>query len=510
MAYKVGGTEVISNARALNNITAIDSATATAIGNAGVGGGSITATASGAISAGDPVVLNTNGTVSAVSGSGLAEDLGNPVTAYTGNALYCFDCINEPVANKIVIAYSGSANYGTLQVGTVSGTSISYGTAVTFSADTVAEARMSWDETNSKIVIIWRSASPYYLKARTATVSGTSITLGTTYTLNADETTNMGIGYVGSGKHLLVYTDNFTDTRSHVITVSGTAISSGSQVQYSSQYINWPAAIAWDSGQSKALCVAREASTGVAKVATISGTSVSFGTDNNFLTNSPHRPELIWNPDISRLVLVYGDGDYGNFPRIRTATISGTSVTLGTPLTIIEASSANVTRFGVAYHTVADKVIVALKNSALTNAGTYHIISFSGTDPSSVSAAQIFKTGAIDYNPIAYDDNTSKIFAVYKDSTDSGKIKAVVIQVPYANTNLTLTNFLGFSNGAYSNAATATIDIVGALNTNQSGLTIGQRYYVEVDGTLQLSPSYFAPDALGGLAVTATQLIVKG
>jgi hypothetical protein len=38
MAYKVGGTEVISNARALNNITAIDSTTASAIQTAGIGG----------------------------------------------------------------------------------------------------------------------------------------------------------------------------------------------------------------------------------------------------------------------------------------------------------------------------------------------------------------------------------------------------------------------------------------------------------------------------------------
>lgn len=38
MAIQVGGTSVITDARALNNITSVDSTTATAIGNAGVGG----------------------------------------------------------------------------------------------------------------------------------------------------------------------------------------------------------------------------------------------------------------------------------------------------------------------------------------------------------------------------------------------------------------------------------------------------------------------------------------
>ena len=41
MAIQVSGTNVITNARALNNITSVDSTTATAIGNAGVGGGSV-------------------------------------------------------------------------------------------------------------------------------------------------------------------------------------------------------------------------------------------------------------------------------------------------------------------------------------------------------------------------------------------------------------------------------------------------------------------------------------
>jgi hypothetical protein len=39
MAIQVGGTNVITNGRALNNITSIDSTTAAAIGSGGVGGG---------------------------------------------------------------------------------------------------------------------------------------------------------------------------------------------------------------------------------------------------------------------------------------------------------------------------------------------------------------------------------------------------------------------------------------------------------------------------------------
>jgi|TARA_B110000259_G_C14004267_1_gene397422 hypothetical protein len=41
MAIQVNGTQVIGNSRELTNITSVDAATATAFGNAGVGGGSV-------------------------------------------------------------------------------------------------------------------------------------------------------------------------------------------------------------------------------------------------------------------------------------------------------------------------------------------------------------------------------------------------------------------------------------------------------------------------------------
>ena len=45
------------------------------------------------------------------------------------------------------------------------------------------------------------------------------------------------------------------------------------------------------------------------------------------------------------------------------------------------------------------------------------------------------------------------------------------------------TNFIGFSKAAYSNSATATINVVGNTTT-QSSLVAGQKYYVQTDGTL--------------------------
>ena len=44
--------------------------------------------------------------------------------------------------------------------------------------------------------------------------------------------------------------------------------------------------------------------------------------------------------------------------------------------------------------------------------------------------------------------------------------------------------------------------------STQSGLTPGQSYYVQVDGTLAVTPS--TPSVFAGTAVSTTKLIVKG
>ena len=73
-------------------------------------------------------------------------------------------------------------------------------------------------------------------------------------------------------------------------------------------------------------------------------------------------------------------------------------------------------------------------------------------------------------------------------------------------TNLRSTNFIGFSKAAYSNSATATINVVGNTTT-QSGLTAGQKYYVQTNGTLSTVAG--DPSVTGGISLSATSLLIQ-
>ena len=61
---------------------------------------------------------------------------------------------------KVVIAYSdaGNSNYGTVIEGTVSGTSISFGSEVVFESAITYKVTAAYDSTNNKVVVAYEDA----------------------------------------------------------------------------------------------------------------------------------------------------------------------------------------------------------------------------------------------------------------------------------------------------------------------------------------------------------------
>jgi hypothetical protein len=85
------------------------------------------------------------------------------------------------------------------------------------------------------------------------------------------------------------------------------------------------------------------------------------------------------------------------------------------------------------------------------------------------------------------------------------KGKAIVVK--NSKTNLA-GNFVGISNGAYSNGATATIQTIGSVDDAQSGLSAGSNYYVDKNGNLAAGAA--TGSAYVGLALSSTEILIKG
>ena len=92
--------------------------------------------ADGTIVSGKGVILTAAGKAAPV-GMGPGSEVGTPVVFEAAATEYISTTFDSD-SNKVVVAYRDSPNsdYGTAIVGTVSGTSISYGTAVVYNSGT--------------------------------------------------------------------------------------------------------------------------------------------------------------------------------------------------------------------------------------------------------------------------------------------------------------------------------------------------------------------------------------
>ena len=92
-------------------------------------------------------------------------------------------------------------------------------------------------------------------------------------------------------------------------------------------------------------------------------------------------------------------------------------------------------------------------------------------------------------------------------STDAAYQKRVLVHGGYfiGGGNLLPTNYIGFSNAAYTDGQTVTVKVIG--NTiNSSGLTINTDYYVTNIGDVIATATN---NTLVGKAFSATKILIK-
>jgi len=74
--------------------------------------------------------------------------------------------------------------------------------------------------------------------------------------------------------------------------------------------------------------------------------------------------------------------------------------------------------------------------------------------------------------------------------------------------NLTAENYIGTAKSGAADGDGVVVNTQGNVDTGQTGLTAGQSYYVQTDGTLSTTAG--DPSVFAGTAVSSTKLIVKG
>jgi len=469
-----------------------------------------TATASGTLANGNKVIVNSDGTVSVVAETAGDPSAGTPVVYESASSVFNLVAYDAN-AQKVVIAYrdGGNSNYGTAVVGTISGTSISFGTPVVFQSGRSDDVTPVYDSNAQKVVIVYSDQPNSYAgTAKVGTVSGTSISFGSPANFESTYAFQVAAAFdANANKVVIAFRDGGSSDHGTAIvgTVSGTSISFGSATVFesaSTQYMR----IAYDANAQKVVIAYQDyanSSHGTAIVGTVSGTSISFGSAAVFESAATNEISIAYDSSAQKVVISYRDEGNSNYGTAIVGTVSGTSISFGTAA-VFESATTSYT--ATVYDAGAQKIVIAYSDGGNSSYGTAVVGTVSGTSIS-FGTPLVFESATIQYIGIAYDANAQKAVITYRDTGNSNYGTASVFTSAPLSTNLTAENYIGISDAAYAGGATATIQIVGCIDDAQTSLTAGQQYFVQGNGTLSTTAG--DPSVLAGTAISATELVVK-
>jgi hypothetical protein len=422
---------------------------------------------------------------------------------------YIVSCFDQN-ANRVVVAYKddGNSGYGTCVVGTILGSSISFGTPVVFESSNIqATLAIVYDSTAMKVVVASRNGGGTST-AKVGTVSGTSISFG-----SAGEIIAAAISYVSMvhnpiiNRIVLAYNTDSGGSGNGAVrlgTVSGTTISFSGANNFDT---NSPVYIStsYDSiNQKTVISYCRNAGPvqGASIIATSTTSSTTFGTAVVFESGFAGYVSSAYDSLNGKIVITYSDNNNSSYGTAIVGTVSGTSISFGTPVVFESAESSYIS---TVYNGYDNKVVISYQDAGNSNYGTAIVGTVSGTSISFQSPV-VFESANSIYISAAYSSVANRTAISYADVGNS--FYGTSITFGNETTNLTSENFIGITDGTYTNGQTATILIAGSVSDNQSGLTAGQSYYVTKTGALSLTPD--TPSVFAGTAIAATKLIVQG
>ena len=440
---------------------------------AGAGGKQVNFVASGTLPSGQTVALKTDGTVSAISATGgtLPESVGTPAVFESATSHYntaTYDSTN----NKVVVAYmdQGNSSYGTAVVGTVSGLSITFGTPVVFETSSVNSISSAFDSSNGKIVISYRDVgSSSAGTAVVGTVSGTSISFGTPVVFNGTNSANTTAVFdSNSNKVVISWSDvnnSFYGT-SKVGTVSGTSISFGSAVVFRSAFVlpDYQSS-AFDSSSNKVVIAYRYVSNpSEAIVGTVSGTSISFGTPVALVAGVQSTDmSATFDSNSNKVVITYVLTT--TVSQAVVGTVSGTSISFGSAVTYAAASTTFEARNVATFDSNSNKVVITYAASSSTTASVI-VGTVSGTSIS-FGTPVVFESAAVNFVGSTYDSTNNKVVIVYEDDGNSSYGTGVVFQTAGPGPNNT--DFIGITDADVASGASGSVTIKGGISTITGG-----------------------------------------
>ena len=191
--------------------------------------------------------------------------------------------------------------------------------------------------------------------------------------------------------------------------------------------------------------------------------------------------------------------------RVATMNSAGASVTWGTAVTGLGSTAQG--NYGCSYNSYTKNFAITWENNGGGRAYLAQVdINGSGT-PVVSNSNGVYTHSNTNYEAISSSTiNASNFFITYGSSKYWGGItqNQYSLLVP----NLTAENYIGIATKTVADDAQVEVATFGQIDAQQSGLTAGQKYFVQSDGSLGTSADS-SVTTVAGKALSATKLLIS-
>ena len=473
--------------------------------------------ASGTIANGNVVKLNSDGTVSITVGT---DSIGGNqlVTGISGNdAKENKDAVFDPTTNQIILTYSDPNVSSRAQyvVGKVVDQTITWGTPATWETSVVYD---NWVKLGPSGTVLFMC------------ITGANCILKV-YQINSDQTLTYKSDFSMSpqtnttlDKSALVYNPAnsyayciFTDSttlRAHTIYIDTSSNYSLSQrdtaylTTYNLGSQTYGVRATYDANSDRCVFIwyngsstdeivnSLYAGTGAQAGQGIqTGNEVVFGPASG---NTTH--DIIYSPAAQKCFLIYRETNNNNRFVMKTVSGSGVTLTLSSEYVIDAGNGAlgYAYQIDTAYSSVTEQVYLSGRFPASNNYGYSFKIGWSSNAPV-ISSSFNFYDDHTRANPQVAAGAGSNVIYIIGPLDGTWKLLGRVHDTEAVE------SAYGIANASVTNGQTVEVVSIGSIVDNQTGLTVGAKYYYNADGAISTTGSKEL-----GVAVSSTELLITG
>ena len=431
---------------------------------AGAAAKQLTFTDSGSgISSKAPVILNSDGTVSGITSSTTTVGVGSNAVFESASVAYVdntYDTANDRVC--VVYRDEGNSNYGTAVVGSISGKTITWGTPVVYDANTTTEQVICYDANAGKVVIAYLDSSTYGSAiVGTIDAASNSITFGAKAQFHTSSAASaLCIAYdITNQMSIIGYTNNGSSYMPTACTasISGTSVSFGTPSAFGVGITNYSnKAISYDSAEAKFIFAYTDGSNnGMAVAAAIAGTGVIIPASVSYTSGQGYDVGLAYDATADETIILFRVGP-ANVGAAVVASLSGYTLTFGT---VNSFETVPLYYPAPVYDANLGKVVCVYSDSS-TNI-VARTATITGTNVA-LSTETVIHSNYGPYVSTSYDSTNKVILTTFEDSNNSDYGTGVVYAAASStHPNLTAQAFVGVADSAISASAAGSVIVQG-------------------------------------------------